>query len=137
MKEIIQENKVPLIVGTLALIAVLIYVYQNKLAEFFLYRGETSKGAVNTGAVSNTVSNPSNNSNTATTMTNDTVLKKGDQGTKVGELQDLINKGLVKSNMAYATLVVDKNFGAKTENALYLLTGKRSISINAFKPLLA
>jgi len=42
----------------------------------------------------------------------------------------------VKSNAAYATLVVDKNFGSKTEGALYLLTGKKRISINEFKKLL-
>jgi hypothetical protein len=137
MKEQIEKNKVPLIVGTLVLVAVLIYFYQNKLASFFLYGGAASNSnAVNTGAVSNTGSNSSNSSNSAVTITNDTVLKKGDRGDKVGDLQVLLNKGLVKSNVGYATLGIDNAFGSKTEGALYLLVGKKQISINEFKKLL-
>lgn len=136
MKTKIQENKTPLIVGVIVLVAILVYVYQNKLACFFLYGGECSGDPINSGtsAVSNSGGSSSSNSNTA--FTNDTVLKKGDKGAKVGELQDLMNKGLVKSGSSYATLVVDNNFGPKTEGALFLLTGKRSISINALKKLL-
>lgn len=133
MKEKIQENKVPLIVGVLVLAVVLFYIYQDKLAKFFLYRGETSTGAVNTGAV--TVSSPSNSSNTGSTVataTNDTVLKKGSSGTKVKELQILMNKA-VESKSQYAPLATDGVFGAATELRLYELTLKRSISINQFK----
>lgn len=135
MKENIQKHKVPLIVGTLIIVALLIYVYQNKLASFFLYPGANAPGSITTGAAVNTnVSNSSNNSSSS--LTNDTVLKKGDRGDKVGELQSLLNKGLVKAGVGYATLAVDESFGSKTEGALYLLTGKKSISINEFNTFL-
>ncbi|MBL4650560.1 MAG: hypothetical protein JKY03_12585, partial [Aureispira sp.] len=54
MKEQIQENKVPLIVGALVLVALLIYFYQNQLASFFLYGRETSNDSTNTGVSVNT-----------------------------------------------------------------------------------
>lgn len=137
MKAKIQEHKVPLIVGTLCFIVVLLYLYRDKLADFFLSRQNASNSPVNTGAVGNIVSNGSNsNSNSSSAMNNDTVLKKGDRGDKVGELQVLLNKGLVKSNLSYAALVVDKSFGSKTESILYLLTGKKRIAINELNQLL-
>ena len=132
MKENIQKHKVPLIVGTLIIVALLIYVYQNKLASFFLYPGANAPGSITTGAAVNTnVSNSSNNSSSS--LTNDTVLKKGDQGDKVAELQVLMNKKMEDKNFGFAALTVDKNFGPKTEGALYNLISKKSISINQFK----
>ena len=134
MKDKIQENKVPLIVGVLILVTLLIYFYQNKLASFFLYRGENASAPVPANVTNNTAS--SSNNNSSTSVTNDTVLEKGDRGDKVGELQDLLNKSLVKTSFQIPHLVVDKAFGSKTENLLYLLTGKKRISINEFKKLL-
>ena len=128
MKDKIQENKVPFIVGILVLVAVLIYFYQNKLASFFLYGGAASNSnSVNTGAVSNTGSNSSNSSS----FNNDTILKKGSTGGAVEMLQQLLNvKHGNNRPQILPYLVADGKFGSATETMLKKWTGKTSISIN-------
>jgi peptidoglycan hydrolase-like protein with peptidoglycan-binding domain len=52
--------------------------------------------------------------NTAAATTNDPTLKKGDQGAKVKELQELLNKRIPKTQ----TIKADGVFGDKTEIAV-------------------
>lgn len=125
MKARIQENKTPLIVGVLILIAILIYVYQNKLASFFLYGGASSSAAVSSGA--NVVSNSGNNSSN---VSDDTILKKGSTGDNVKKLQQLLNiKHGNNKPQILPYLVEDGNFGNATEVMLKKWTKKTSISI--------
>jgi hypothetical protein len=53
-------------------------------------------------------------------------LRKGSKNSTVGSLQSLLNTAL--SCQGKTLLVVDDNFGSKTESALSSLTGKKSIS---------
>ena len=52
-------------------------------------------------------------------------LKKGSKNSTVGSLQSLLNTALTCKGKTL--LVVDSNFGAKTEAALFELTGKKTI----------
>jgi hypothetical protein len=91
---------------------------------------------------------------TTTTQTNlDKVLKNGDSGAEVKTLQTVLNTELTwrKANPQRTTpngpilteesaalvnqpaLVVDGNFGAKTEARLNLFTGSKTSSLNALK----
>jgi peptidoglycan hydrolase-like protein with peptidoglycan-binding domain len=124
MKEKIEKNKVPLIVGILVLVVVLIYFYQDKLAKFLFYGNDSidKKNEV-TGSTNTAVS--SNNSS------NDTILKKGSSGEKVEMLQGLLNvKHGNNKPQIIPYLVVDGKFGTATESMLKKWTGKTSISIN-------
>ena len=66
-------------------------------------------------------------------------LKKGSKNSTVGSLQSLLNTAL--KCKAKTLLVVDNDFGAKTETALFELTGKKSVTsesdFNAVKTKLA
>lgn len=125
MKDKIQENKVPFIVGILILVAVLIYFYQNKLASFFLYGGAASNDATNTGVSTNTNTTVTNSSG------NTTILKKGSTGEQVKMLQQLLNvKHGNNKPQILPYLVDDGKFGSATETMLKKWTGKTSISIN-------
>lgn len=125
MKDKIQENKVPFIVGILVLVAVLIYFYQNKLASFFLYGGAASNDATNTGVSTNTNTTVTNSSG------NNTILKKGSTGDQVKMLQQLLNvKHGNNKPQILPYLVDDGKFGSATETMLKKWTGKTSISIN-------
>jgi hypothetical protein len=53
-------------------------------------------------------------------------LKKGSKNSTVGSLQSILNTALTCKGKAL--LVVDNSFGAKTETALFELTGKKSIA---------
>lgn len=75
-------------------------------------------------------------SNTSSNFTNDTLLKKGDKGSKVEALQKLINKGLKQNDGEFWEVAEDRIFGGKTESALMMLTGRKSISINGLTKLL-
>tara|TARA_R110000868_G_scaffold24901_2_gene97569 strand:- start:715 stop:1401 length:687 start_codon:yes stop_codon:yes gene_type:complete len=56
-------------------------------------------------------------------------LRKGSKNSTVGSLQSLLNTALACQNKTL--LVVDDNFGSKTETALNSLTGKTSIANSA------
>jgi peptidoglycan hydrolase-like protein with peptidoglycan-binding domain len=124
MKEKIEENKTPLILGVLIVVAVLIYFYRNKLASVFLYGEGNATTSVDTGVVSNVVSSSNNSSD-------DTILKKGSTGEKVKTLQQLLNiKHGNNTPQILPYLVPDGQFGPATERMLQKWTGKTSISIN-------
>jgi hypothetical protein len=56
-------------------------------------------------------------------------LKKGSKNSTVGSLQSLLNTALTCKGKTL--LVVDSNFGTKTETALFELTGKKSVANEA------
>jgi hypothetical protein len=66
--------------------------------------------------------NPSENTNSTT---NPYPLKKGSKNSNVSSLQSLLNTALTCQNQTL--LVVDGNFGAKTEAALNTYFGKKSV----------
>lgn len=124
MKEKIEENKVPLIVGILVLVVVLIYFYQDKLAKFLFY----GNGSIDK---KNEVAGSTNTAVTSNNSSNNTILKKGSSGEKVQMLQELLNvKHGNNKPQIIPYLVVDGKFGTATESMLKKWTGKTSISIN-------
>lgn len=81
------------------------------------------------------------NSNNSTTIINQTKktynsslfpLKRGDKGEIIKELQELLNK---KLPIPYQNLSKDGSFGSKTEAALILVTGKKTITEKEFERL--
>lgn len=124
MKEKIQEHKVPLIVGALVLLAVLAFMYKNKLASFFLYKGGLTNAQPAT-------MHPTVTSNNSTIVDRDALLQKGSKGKQVEELQQLLNVKHGSSGPSfYEYLTVDGIFGSATEAMLKKYTGRTSISIN-------
>ncbi|MBL4650826.1 MAG: hypothetical protein JKY03_13930 [Aureispira sp.] len=125
MKATLKKNKSVLIAGLVLIALILAYFKRDSIKEFFS-KSKPEK-ALNV---------PSPNTSAAPTPTvsnNNTVLKKGSSGVKVRELQVLMNTAILKVNPNYLTLATDSNFGAKTEDRLFLLTGVKIISINQFK----
>jgi hypothetical protein len=124
MKKTLKENKSLIIAGLVLIALVLAYFKRESIKEFFSKSKPTN--ALN-------VTNPSTSTAPTSTANNDTVLKRGSSGAKVRELQVLMNTAILKVNPNYLTLTTDSNFGAKTEDRLFLLTGVKRISINQFK----
>jgi hypothetical protein len=125
----IKENKPLIMGGVFLLVFVMVFFARDKIADFFK-GGTTADGAIQTNATTSAAINA------AGIATDDTILSRNSpHRDKVRELQELINKN--KNPQMFPTdLVVDGAFGAKTEQALVLLTGKKSITINEFKTLL-
>lgn len=123
-----QEYKKPIIGGVLLLVLLLGYFTREKWMAW-LNIGDSTKDYTAT----NSSSKPS--SSTTSTINKTTILKKGDKGASVAELQRLLNveydyqksKGTIPIE---PKLTPDKIFGPKTEAMLLLFTGRRSISIN-------
>lgn len=125
-----------MMVGTLIILFLLVYTYQDKLASFFLNRGAVSKSSN-----PSTTTNQSGSTSNTKAPNNETVLKRGDRGSKVEELQKLLNKehdyqSLHGTKPSLAKLTEDGIFGAKTEALLKSFTGKTAISINQLLYLL-
>jgi hypothetical protein len=107
---------------------------------------DSSKGS----NASNNSSSSSNNSNSSTPappkvsssdlpiLGSDTILKRGDKAAEVKYIQHEYNTVFLKNieektGEKMTKLSEDGIFGEKTENAVFELTGKKSISWNAFK----
>ena len=125
MKATLKENKSLLIAGLVLIALILAYFKRESIKEFF-----SKSQPVN---ALNVPSPTASTAPTSTVSNNDTILKKGSSGTKVRELQVLMNTAILKVNPNYLMLTTDSNFGAKTEDRLFLLTGVKRISINQFK----
>lgn len=123
-----QEYKKPIIGGVLLLVLLLGYFTREKWMTW-LNIGDSAKDYTAT----NSSSKPS--SSTTNTISKTKILRKGDKGVSVAELQRLLNveydyqksKGTIPIE---PKLTPDKIFGPKTEAMLLLFTGRRSISIN-------
>lgn len=74
--------------------------------------------------------NPGANNQPTTSVDKTRILKRGDRGASVKELQRLLNEKH-RNNLPQNTplLVEDGIFGSKTEQMLFKWTGKTSISI--------
>ncbi|BDS10571.1 peptidoglycan-binding domain-containing protein [Aureispira anguillae] len=134
MKSSIKEYKKPLIgLGLIALV-ILIYATKEQWMNFFLPRGLSKD--------SNTPVKPSSTNTPSETIDRNQLLKKGDRGLSVQELQRLLNAehdyqsqhGTVPIE---AKLVVDQIFGAKTEALLFKFTNKKTMSIHQLQLILA
>ena len=124
-----QEYKKPMIGGVLLLVLLLGYFTREKWMAW-LNIGDSAKDYTANNSRSKKPS-----SSTTNTISKTKVLKKGDKGVSVAELQRLLNveydyqksKGTIPIE---PKLNPDKIFGPKTEAMLLLFTGRRSISIN-------
>lgn len=117
-----------------ALLAILIIGYFTRDQWMSLFTSKVTSG--------NGSSSTSNTTNTSTGIKKDVVLKKGDRNDSVKELQRLLNVEHVSRSLNIMTkptlpkLVVDGDFGPKTEALLMYFTNKNSISINQLTTLL-
>lgn len=73
---------------------------------------------------------PGTGSTPAKKYTRTTVLKKGDKGEMVKELQWMLNTHFL---VGFAPLVKDGVFGSKTEQALVTVTGQKQMSVENLK----
>lgn len=119
----------------LSVIAILIYVFWDKIKPFIIKPKDVSKPK-----------SVSDSSGTQTEIDTNTILKKGMNNDFVILLQELLNIQLQKNGNSVATipgsncnaaylddngmLIPDGDFGSCTEIALLFLTGKNEISIN-------
>lgn len=129
MQASFKKHKKPFFAGLLLLLLFVGYFTREKWMGWF---------KVDNGIKNN--SKPSY-STTSTTINRTKVLKKGDRGVSVKELQRLLNLEY-EYQKKHGTvpiepkLVEDQIFGAKTQAMLQLFTGKSSISIKELLSIL-
>lgn len=129
MQASFKKHKKPILAGLLLLLLFVGYFTREKWTSWFKLK-------------SNTQDSPKPSYSTASTTINRTkVLKKGDRGVSVKELQRLLNLEY-EYQKKHGTvpiepkLVEDQIFGAKTQAMLQLFTGKSSISIKELLSIL-
>lgn len=124
MKKTLKKNQQALIAGLVLIALVVVYFKRDSLKTFF---SKAVKPAPN--KTSPTANNsPSTVQNVAP---NDQILSKGSTGATVEKLQQLLNdKHRQNTPTLTPYLVVDGNFGSKTEAMLKKYTNQTSISIN-------
>lgn len=131
MKKILKKNKSLIITGLVLIAVILAYFKRESIKTFFSKSKPSSPLNVSTATAS-----PSTTPTTPIVPNEDDVLlKKGSSGLKVKELQVLMNNSVLAVNPNNPTLATDGNFGAKTEDRLEFLTGRKSISINQYKEM--
>lgn len=135
MKETAIKYRKPIIAGVLLLVLVLGYFYRDKWMGLF----SRDENPSTTDKVTSTSSSTNSSSSSSNVIDKDKVLKRGDKGVSVEELQRLMNAELKNHTPTLLEyLVVDGVFGPKTEEMLMHITRgdwdgqKKSISINAF-----
>lgn len=124
MKKAIVKYKKPLMAGTILVILLLGYFFRDK------WMGAFKKDVP---APNTTPTNTSNSGGggSSSAINKDAILKKGDRGASVSELQRLMNEELKERTPTLLSfLVVDGIFGDKTETRLEDFTNRSSISIN-------
>lgn len=131
--ETVTKNKKALAVVVLLVLALVAYFTKNKWMPMF--SKDQTAPAPNT---TNIGSSSTSTNTTLATATDDTILKRGSKNDKVKELQQLLNQHLTSNFATYSPLtplVVDGDFGSKTEARLLLFTNneKNQISINQYK----
>lgn len=129
-KTSLLKNKKAL--AALAVLAILLAAYftKSKWLPFFQKKNDTpASGTTNNTGNTSTNNTNTNSTSTSTTIDKATILKRGDSGPSVKELQRLIN---TKLQPPLATLVEDGEFGPKTETALLSVFGANTASINQF-----
>lgn len=120
MKKTFKNNQPLFIAGIVLLIAALLYLSRDHLQSIF-NRPPNKLNTASKNSMPLTTDNASNN----------TILQLGSRGSKVKELQVLLNDYHKKHPPTLIPyLVVDGNFGQKTQRMLKKHTGKTSISIN-------
>ena len=131
MKKILKKNKSLIIAGLVLSAVILAYFKRESIKTFFSKSKPSSPLNVSTATASPSI--------TPTTPIvpneDDILLKKGSSGPKVKELQVLMNNSVLAVNPNNPTLVTDGSFGSKTEDRLYFLTLRKSISINQYKEM--
>lgn len=125
----LKTYKKPLFAGVLLLLLILAYFQRDKIKA--LFSKSTTTGGGTTSGGSNTTTT-TNNTTTTTAINKDKSLSLGSKGQEVEELQRLINKNITPPMVM---LVVDGNFGPKTEAALLNVAKVKSITINQFLKL--
>lgn len=127
MKNKITEYKKPLAVVVVLAILLVGYFTRDKWMSFFTKSDTTPPSNSNTGT---------NTTNTSTsTIDKAKVLKRGDSGASVMELQRLLNEELKRRIAKYGLntlthLTEDGQFGPITEGRLDLFVKVKEISIN-------
>lgn len=122
MTKIFKENKSLIIPGLLLLFVLLAYFSRASWLPYIQGKKTTA---------SSSGSNPTTVSTNSSPLSNDSILKKGSSGPKVRELQELLNTKHKKNTPQFLPLLVlDGQFGLKTETMLKKWTDKTSISIN-------
>ena len=123
MNKAIVKYKKPLIAGTILVILLLGYFFRDK------WMGAFRKDAPTPNTTPTNTNNSGGGSSSA--INRDTILKKGDRGASVSELQSLMNEELKERTPTLLSfLVVDGIFGDKTEARVEDFTNRSSISIN-------
>lgn len=117
-----KEYKKPMMAVALFALLLIGYFTRNKWIPLF------TSGKVTPS--SGTEGNKPTTKSTSTTLDKDRLLKKGDQGKEVKELQIILNeKHKANPHQILPLLETDGIFGAKTETMLEKWTGKKSLSI--------
>jgi len=120
MKKNLIKYKKPLLAGVLLIVLLAAYGFKDKWLPFIIKPKASDSKTPSTK--NSTISSNQDN--------NEVVLKLGSRGAKVSELQQLLNaKHRANLPQILDFLVVDGNFGPKTEFMLKKWTGKTSITI--------
>lgn len=121
MKKTIIKYKKPLIAGLILAVLLLGYFFRDKLFSWTKKDNSTPTAPTT----------PTTSNNTSSGINKDVVLKQGDRGASVSEMQRLLNEELKQHTPTLLSfLVVDGIFGPKTEARLEHFTSKKSMSIN-------
>jgi hypothetical protein len=138
-----MKNKTPIIIVFIfAIIALMIYLFKDKLATFFSPKAPapvpTSTGSNNTTTtIIKYEKDPNEGIDDVPAITDldlNLLLKKGSKGPEVKKLQSMINQVLkFKKKKAIST---DGSFGPNTENALYFLIKNKQTTISNFSTIM-
>ena len=114
MKETIVKYKKPIAAGVLILVLVLGYFYRDKWMGLFKKEEAASDGGSTSPSSGN--SSGSSSGSSSTTIDKNKILKQGDRGEYVKELQRLLNEDAEKNHPTFFVLfVVEGVFCPKTE----------------------
>lgn len=127
MTKTLKKHQTSVTAGLVLIALLVVYFYRENLKTAFQKNTILPSNAATLASTESSSVSASSSNNAS----NDTPLKKGSTGEKVKELQRLINvKHQNYTPRLAPNLVVDGQFGTKTEILLKKYTGKTSISIN-------